>query len=115
MNKKFLLSAAGWGFLLWLIGYLLGIVFFMFVPKNLLGWFIMPIGIIITLCVLIKKIKRTKLSDYFIIAIVWTLIAILFDYIFIVRLFKSTGYYQLDVYVYYILTFVLPLIVGLKK
>lgn len=105
-----------WGFLLWLIGYILGIVFFFFIPPNLLGWIIMPIGIIITLLVLIKKIKSQSFGYYFKLAIVWTIIVIVFDYLFLVLLFKpADGYYKLDVYLYYLLTFLLPLLVGWRR
>lgn len=106
----------GWGVLLWLIGYVLGILLFSFVPPGLLGWIIMPIGTIITLWVLLKKIKSNSLGYYAKLSVVWTLIAILFDYFFLVKVFKpADGYYKLDVYVYYALTFILPLIVGFRK
>jgi len=49
-------------------------------------------------------------------AVVWTLIAIVFDYFFIVKAFKpADGYYKLDVYFYYIFTFLMPLIFGWWK
>lgn len=49
-------------------------------------------------------------------AIGWTLIAVIFDYFFLVKVFKpADGYYKIDVYLYYVLTFVLPLIVGWIK
>jgi len=36
---------------------------------------------------------------YVLLAVVWTLIAIVFDYLFLVKVFKSAdGYYKLDVY-----------------
>lgn len=105
-----------WGFVLWLIGYLLGIVLFAFVPQSLLGWTIMPIGVIITLWVLVKKVKVETFRDYVLLAGVWAIIAIVFDYFFLVKVFNPVdGYYKLDVYVYYILTFTLPLVVGWKK
>ena len=116
MNKQLLKDALGWGFVLWLIGYGLGIMLFSFVPLSLIGWIIMPIGIIIALWVLLKKIKSYKFGYYIILAIVWTLIAILFDYVFLVKAFKpEDGYYKLDIYLYYALTFALPLIVGWYK
>ena len=37
-------DALGWGFVLWLIGYALGVILFAFVPVNFIGWMIMPIG-----------------------------------------------------------------------
>lgn len=105
----------GWGLGLWVIGYLLGILFFMIVPPELIGWAITPIGIAVTLWVLLKKVKRGPRSRYFLLACAWTGIAIVCDYFFIVRLFKpADGYYKLDVYLYYILTFFLPLLTSLK-
>lgn len=116
MNKQFYKDALGWGFVLWLIGYVLGIVLFAFVPPSVLGWIIMPIGILITLWVLLKKVKSESFRYYVLIAIAWTLIAIVFDYVFLVMVFKPVdGYYKLDVYAYYALTFILPLAVGWYK
>lgn len=116
MKKQFFKDTIGWGLLLWLIGYILGIVLFMIVPPSILGWVIMPIGTIITLWVLFKKIKNNTLKYYLLLSVFWTLIAIIFDYFFLVKLFKpADGYYKLDIYVYYTLTFVLPLVVGFKK
>ncbi len=116
MSNTILKQGLGWGFLLWLIGYILGIILFMIVPPAILGWLIMPIGIVITLWVLFKKIKSKSLKDYFILGFIWTIIAILLDYFLLVKLFKPVGgYYKLDVYLYYILTFLLPIFVGLKK
>lgn len=116
MTKQFAKDAIGWGSLLWFIGYVLGILLFFVVPPSMIGWVITPIGTVITLWVLLKKIKSNSFSYYVLLAIVWTLIAITFDYFFLVKLFKpEDGYYKLDVYVYYALTFTLPLIVGLRK
>ena len=116
MNKSFYKDALGWGVGLWLIGYILGFVFFAFVPAPLIGWVIMPIGTLITLWVLLKKIRGGSFQSYVLIAIAWTLIAIIFDYLFLVMLLKpADGYYKLDVYLYYALTFILPLAVGWYK
>ncbi len=116
MNKQFLKDAVGWGIILWLIGYVLGIILFIFIPSALLGWVIMPIGIVITLWVLLKKIKSNSFRYYLLLAVIWTFIAIVFDYFFLVKLFKpADGYYKLDVYLYYILTFLLPLTVGRRR
>lgn len=116
MNKQFLKDAFLWGFVLWLIGYALGIVFFPIVPSAMIGWAIMPIGTPITLWVLFKKTKGADFNYYLKLAVVWTAIAIVFDYLFLVQVFKpADGYYKLDVYVYYVLVFVLPLITGWIK
>ncbi len=116
MNKQLLKDALGWGVILWLIGYVLGIILFMIVLPSMIGWIIMPVGIVITLWVLLKKIKSTSFQYYLLLAVIWTLIAIIFDYLFLVKVFKpADGYYKPDVYLYYALMFATPLIVGWRK
>lgn len=116
MTKQFFRDAFIWGFILWLIGYVLGIILFAFVPQTLLGWVISPIGIAITLWVLFKKVKADSFQYYLWLGVIWMLIAVICDYFFLVRLFKpEDGYYKSDVYLYYILTFALPVIVGSRK
>ena len=116
MSKQLLLDTLGWGIGIWLIGYLLGILFFFFVPPALIGWVIMPIGVAVALWILFKKINSKSLKYYLMLSISWVLIAIIFDYFFLVKVFKSAdGYYKLDVYLYYALTFILPLKVGWLK
>ncbi len=116
MNKrKILANTVFWGLLLWLFGYILGFVFFAFVPKEYIGWAIMPFGIAATLWVLFKRIKRESFTCYIGLGVIWTIIAVLFDYLFLVRLLNPTNYYKLDVYLYYILTLLLPIIVGWYK
>jgi hypothetical protein len=112
MNKQILKETISWGIGLWLIGYILGIILFMMIPPSLIGWVITPIGSVITLWVLFKKIKSNSLNYYLMLAVTWTIIAIVFDYFFLVKVFKpADGYYKLDVYLYYALTFIFPLIV----
>jgi hypothetical protein len=116
INKQLIKDIFGWGIILWLFGYILGIVLFPFVPVALVGWIIMPWGIIFTLWVLFKKIKSDQYRYYLKLAIVWTLIAVVFDYLFLVKVFKpADGYYKLDVYLYYFFTLLLPIIVGVRK
>lgn len=115
MSKKLLIDTLGWGFLLWLLGYGLGILLFTVVPINMIGWIITPIGTLVTLFVLFKKISG-NFNHYLLLAISWTIIAIVFDYFFLVKVFNPVdGYYKFDVYLYYVLTFILPLIVGWYK
>jgi hypothetical protein len=113
MNKRFLLDSFGWGLFLWLFGYLLSIVLFALVPPEAIGWIISPIGILLTLWVLTKKIEQQSIWYYLVLALTWTALALVGDYLFIVQLFKPTDvYYILDVYLYYVSTFLLPLCVG---
>ncbi len=116
MTRQLLKDALGWGFLLWLIGYALGIMLFSIIPVSLIGWIISPIGTVILLWVLLKKVNGRSFLYYLILAAFWTLFAIIFDYYFLVEAFKpANGYYKLDVYIYYALTFILPLVVGWRK
>ncbi len=57
--------------------------------------------------------KRDLPPGYYIrVGLVWTLIAIVLDYLFIVQLFQAS-YYGIDVFLYYALTFLIPVGVGL--
>lgn len=108
-------NALIWGFILWLIGYILSFILFFVVPSQMIGWIIAPIGTAITLLVLFKKIKSNNFKDYLVLAIVWTLMAVIFDYFLIVKLLNPVAYYKPAVYLYYSLTFILPLLVGHTK
>jgi len=114
-KKKIFLNTILWGFFLWLFGYALGFVFFAFVPKDALGWYIMPFGVAATLWVLFKKIQRESFGCYFGVGVLWAIIAVVFDYIFLVRLLNATNYYKPDVYIYYLLTLALPVVAGWYK
>ncbi|HCW09057.1 MAG TPA: hypothetical protein DGG95_17000 [Cytophagales bacterium] len=116
LDKSFFKDTLGWGFLLWLLGYVLGIVFFMIMPAHMIGWVITPIATIITLWVLIKKIESTSFQYYLIIGVTWLILAAVLDYFFIVKAFHpQDGYYKPDVFLYYSLTFCLPLAVAFWK
>lgn len=116
MSKQMAMEFFGWGFLVWLIGYGLGMVFFTIVPPDLIGWFVTPIGIVVSLWVLFKKIHGKTIQYYLMLACIWTLLAVTCDYLFLVRPFKPiNGYNKLDVYLYYFLTFMLPLFVWWRK
>lgn len=105
-----------WGFVLWVIGWVLGVVLFMTPAKPFMGWIITPIGALITLWVLFKKVDRQTYLEYFKVGIIWTIMAIILDYLFNVLLFNiGTAYYKLDIYTYYTLTLLLPLIFAAYK
>lgn len=116
MTRRLMKDSLLWGIVLWLVGYMLGIVLFPLVPSTLIGWVIMPFGVAITLWVLFRKVKLQTLPDYVILGVVWMVIAILADYFLLVKVFHpADGYYKFDVYLYYLLTFLLPILVGRKK
>jgi hypothetical protein len=106
----------GWGFVLWLIGYVLGIMLFALVPVSLIGWIIAPIGAAIAFWIAFRKVEGNTLRYYCLVALVWLSIAVLCDYLFIVKAFApKDGYYRSDVYIYYALTVAIPLFAGLRQ
>jgi hypothetical protein len=106
----------GWGIALWLVGYLLGIVLYFLVPPSTIGWVMMPVATLLTAAVLWGRVRARALEDFAMISLIWTAIAIAGDYLFIVRLLHPPdGYYKPDVYLYYALTFGLPLIIGWRR
>ena len=116
MRADWLRDGVGWGSLLWLVGYLLGIGLYFLVPASMIGWIIAPVGAVLTVAVLWTRIRASAIEDYLMMALVWTVIAVVGDYVFIVRLLHPPdGYYKGDVYVYYAATFMLPLLVGWRR
>lgn len=116
MNGRLVKDGLGWGFALWLIGYALSMMLFAFVPPSLLGWIITPIGTVLALWVAFRKVKGDSLSHYVLVALVWVTIAVVGDYLFIVKAFKpADGYYKPDVYLYYALTMAIPLLAGWRR
>ena len=101
------------GFGLWLFGYILGIVFYALVPPAWIGWFVMPIGTLATIFVLWKWARIPSVSQGINVGVVWTVIAVICDYLAIVKLINPPdGYYKLDVYIYYLVTLILPAAAG---
>jgi hypothetical protein len=116
LSAQFLKDALGWGSVLWLVGYVLGMMLFTLVPASDIGWIIMPIGTAIALWVAFRKVEGDTLRYYALLALVWVMIALLGDYVFIVKAFKpADGYYKLDVYLYYALTLAIPFIAGWRR
>jgi hypothetical protein len=111
MDRPLARDIALWGVLLWLFGYLLGFVFHGNVPDAQLGWYIMPFGIAATVLVLWRWVRLASWTDALLLGIGWTLVAIVLDYLGIVKLLAPPdGYYKLDVYLYYLITLLLPLL-----
>ena len=116
MNGRLLKDGLGWGFALCLFGYALSMMLFAFVPPSLLGWIITPIGTVLALWVAFRKVKGDSLSHYVLVALVWVTIAVVGDYLFIVKALKpADGYYKPDVYLYYALTMAIPLLAGWRR
>lgn len=59
-----------------------------------------------------RTVRHLLLSYYVKVGIVWTLIAVIFDYLFIVLLLQADCH-RLHVFIYYALTLLIPVGVGL--
>jgi hypothetical protein len=104
------------GAALWLLGYLASMILYSVVPYTLLGWVLSAILTPITLCIAYLRFNHRKdTAPYYVkVGVVWALVAIILDYIFLVRLLNLAGYYKLDVFIYYIAMFLIPLAIGLR-
>jgi hypothetical protein len=69
-------------------------ILFALVPAILIGWIIMPIGTAIAIWIAFRKVKGDTLRYYCLVALVWLLIAVLGDYLFIVKAFKPADGFE---------------------
>jgi len=115
-KRTTLVDAPVLGFLVWLIGYLAGIALYFALSPDVLGWVIFVIftPIVIFLCYKRFGKRKETIPYYGLVATVWLIIAVIFDYVFLVKLLNPPVYYKLDVYVYYASTFLIPFLVGAK-
>ncbi len=109
-----LVDSLGLGICIWLMGYIASLVLFFIVPASLLGWVLFVIFTPLTFYIAYLRFgKRSEDTGYYLmIGAVWTLIAIVLDYLFVVVAFHSEAYYKADVLAYYAMTFLIPLWVG---
>lgn len=112
--KQFFTDTAGLGLAFWLIGYLLGIILFFTPLAPVMGWILFVCLTPVMAVVTYRWFSRRGLPlSYFVqLAVAWTAIAVVFDYLFIVQLFHPVAYYQADVLVYYAVTFLVPIGAG---
>ena len=116
LAKTTLVDALLLGIFVWLIGYLAGIVLYFFLSPDILGWVLFAIftPIVILLCYIRFGKREESISYYAFVAAVWLIVAVVFDYLFLVKLLNPPVYYKLDVYIYYASTFLIPFLVGVK-
>ena len=109
-------DAAGAGILLWLIWYLASLALFFSPFAGIMGWILIAVFTPVTVAVAWWWFtgRDLTLPYYAGVGIAWTAIAVVLDYLFIVLLFHA-AYYGPDVFVYYALTFLIPVGVGLAK
>ena len=112
--KAWIKDTLGLGSLLWLIGYLMSLVLFFSPFSAVMGWIITAVFTPVTIVITWWWFRERDLAiTYFIrVGAIWAALAVVLDYLFIVRLFQAI-YYGPDVFVYYALTFLIPVGVGL--
>jgi hypothetical protein len=112
---RVLKDTAGLGTFFWLVGYLAGIVLFFTPLKESMGWVMLAAFTPFTIAVTWWWFRGRGLPlPYFPgVGVAWTVIAVVLDFLFIVQLFGNPQYYAPDVLIYYALTFLIPVGVGL--
>jgi hypothetical protein len=112
--KQILKDTAGLGTGLWLIGYLASLLLFFSPFAAIMGWILLVVFTPVTIAVAWWwfRARDLALTYYAGVGAAWTVIAVVLDYLFIVLLFQAT-YYGPDVFVYYAVTFLIPVGVGL--
>lgn len=115
MNKSFLKDAVGGGLILWAVGFLLGMILFTFVDVSMMGWIIMPIVVIVAILLSARMAKAHPAAlSYFIgVGAMWFGIALILDYLILVRGYRAQNYYDLDIIIYYAGMFFIPSIVAM--
>ena len=109
-----MLDTLGLGAAIWLMGYLASLFLYFVVPAGVLGWLLFVAMTPIALCIAYLRFgkRRERMRYYLMVAAAWTALAVVLDYLFIVAAFHSSAYYKADVFVYYLTTFAIPLLVG---
>ena len=113
--KKWIKDTVGLGTALWLIGYLASLVLFFSSYAVVMGWILLVIFTPVTIAITYLWFRRREhlsLKYFSEVGVAWVLIAVVLDYLFIVLIFQAT-YYGPDVFVYYAVTFLIPVGIGL--
>jgi hypothetical protein len=112
--KEWIKDMVGLGILFWAFGYLASILLFFSPFASNMGWIITAVFTPFTIAITWWwfRARNLPLTYYAIVGLAWTVIAVVLDYLFIVRLFQ-TAYYGPDVFVYYALTFLIPVGIGM--
>jgi hypothetical protein len=113
--KQWIKDTAGLGAGLWLVGYLVSLELFFSPFAGIMGWILAAVFTPVTIAITwwwFRRREHLPLRYFAGVGVAWMLIAVVLDYLFIVSLFQAT-YYGPDVLLYYVLTFLIPVGVGL--
>lgn len=116
-TRQKLIDTVGFGFGLWLVGFALGMMFFTIVPVKYMGLVITPLALAAAIWVCVRRFRGKGDSGAYLLSVgaVWLLIAVLFDYLFLAKAFAVENYYDFDVLLYYLITFLLPFAIGRRN
>ncbi len=103
-----------WGFILWLLGFALGMLVYPFVEERWIGIFVLPVLLPVTVWVAYRRLRAGPFPAWYPAAVgaVWAALAVALDWAFLVQAFDVEGYYDADVVAYYILALAIPVVVG---
>jgi len=119
LNRK-LVDTLFTGILVWAIGYAMGFYIItipgypdvMMQPSVLIG--VSAVGILVTGGIAYLRFRRRSGLGWgyaLVVGASWLVVALVFDFLFIVLLFGAYGYYRPHILVYYLLTLIVPTIV----
>jgi len=111
--QQILKDTACLGTALWLFGYLLSLLLFFSPLAAAMGWILLAVCTPVTIAAAWWwfRARDLPLAYYAKVGAAWLVIAVVLDYLFIVMLLSAV-YYGPDVFVYYVLTFAIPVGVG---
>lgn len=116
MSKQRFIETIGWGTALWFLGFAFSMMLFPFIPVKFLGLPVLAIMAFFIFAAGMKvfKEKKATLMYALTVAFSWLLLVIVLDYFVLVKTFNIENYYDIDLIVYYTVTFILPLIAWKK-
>ncbi len=115
MKKHSLIDTFVYGLVLWVIGFALGMALFPFVDVSIMGWFIMPVVLIVALILAVRMRRRRSAApvSYFIgVGVVWVMVSLILDYLILVQAYNAEGFYDTDIVIYYVGMFLIPIVVS---
>lgn len=116
MKKYALVDTLVYGLVIWLVGFVLGMVLFPFVEISVMGWILMPVTLIVALF-LSMRIRRKRsaaaVSTFIGVGLSWVALSLILDYAILVKGYSAENFYDVDIIIYYIGVLLIPIIVSL--
>lgn len=116
MKKYALVDTLIYGLVIWLVGFVLGMVLFPFVEISVMGWILMPVTLIVAL-LLSLRIRRKRSAgavSYFIgVGLSWVALSLILDYAILVKGYDAENFYDVDIIIYYVGVLLIPILASL--